>query len=113
MRKFVMCPECAHEYRDPHDRRFHAEPTACPRCGPQLQFWDPLGKMLRQLQRDTALRGAADAIGAGKIVAIKGIGGFQLIVDARKKKAVIRLRERKRREEKHGPGAVVAAFCFW
>lgn len=98
MRKFVMCPECDHEYHDPLDRRFHAQPNACPMCGPQLQLWDENGATISQ--RDTALRSAADAIRAGKIVAIKGVGGFQLIVDARKEDAVIRLRERKRREEK-------------
>jgi len=98
MRKFVMCPECDHEYHDPLDRRFHAQPNACPKCGPQLRLWDENGATISE--RDNALRSAADAIRDCKIVAIKGVGGFQLIVDACKEDAVIRLRERKRREEK-------------
>lgn len=98
MRKFVMCPECDREYHDPLDRRFHAQPNACPKCGPQLQLWDENGGTISE--RDNALRGAADAIRACKIVALKGIGGFQLIVDARNEAAVKRLRQRKRREEK-------------
>ena len=98
MKKFAMCEECAREYRDPGDRRFHAEPTACPRCGPHLQFWDSLGKTVADA--DDALREAAEEIRAGRIVALKGIGGFQLLVDARNNEAVLRLRERKHREEK-------------
>lgn len=98
MKAFKMCQECEHEYRDPLDRRFHAQPNACPRCGPQLQLWDEKGKIISQC--DTALRYAAGEIRAGKIVALKGIGGFQLIVDARNQKAAERLRTRKRREEK-------------
>ena len=98
MKKFAMCADCAREYRDPADRRFHAEPTACPLCGPQLQLWDSSGTILEQ--SDGALQQAAREIRDGKIVAFKGIGGFQLLVDARNEKAVLRLRERKRREEK-------------
>ena len=98
MKKFALCDDCAREYRDPSDRRFHAEPTACPRCGPQLQLWDSLGNNLAQA--DAALHAAAEKIRAGKIVACKGIGGFQLVVDARNQEAVLRLRERKQREEK-------------
>ena len=98
MKKFMMCPDCEREYHDPLDRRFHAQPNACPRCGPQLQLWDENGVTLSE--KDDALRRAADAIRSGKIVALKGIGGFQLIVDARNRAAVGRLRERKHREEK-------------
>jgi Hydrogenase maturation factor len=94
----MMCPDCEREYHDPLDRRFHAQPNACPRCGPQLQLWDENGGTLSE--KDDALRRAADAIRSGKIVALKGIGGFQLIVDARNRAAVVRLRERKHREEK-------------
>jgi hydrogenase maturation protein HypF len=93
-----MCEECAREYRDPNDRRFHAEPIACPRCGPQLQLWDSLGEIFAQ--KDEALLRAANEIRAGSIVALKGLGGFQLLVDARNEEAVRRLRERKHREEK-------------
>jgi hydrogenase maturation protein HypF len=98
MKKFTMCPDCEREYHDPLDRRFHAQPNACPKCGPQLQLWDEDGGTVAE--KDNALRRAADAIHSGKIVALKGIGGFQLIVDARNQSAVVRLRERKHREEK-------------
>ncbi|MEO5718719.1 MAG: carbamoyltransferase HypF [Chthoniobacterales bacterium] len=98
MKKFVMCEDCAREYRDPANRRFHAEPIACPRCGPQLEFWGSLGE--GRLQKEAALARASAEIRAGKIVALKGIGGFQLLVDARNDEAVRRLRERKHREEK-------------
>jgi hydrogenase maturation protein HypF len=98
MRKFAMCPECEREYHDPRDRRFHAQPNACSRCGPQLKLCDAVGAVLSR--REDALHHAAELVRAGKIFALKGIGGFQLIVDARDKAAVARLRDRKRREEK-------------
>jgi hydrogenase maturation protein HypF len=98
MKKFAMCAACEREYHDPLDRRFHAQPNACPECGPQLQLWDENGAMVAE--RDGALRQATDAAKAGKILALKGLGGFQLIVDARNEAAVVRLRERKHREEK-------------
>lgn len=98
MKHFAMCAGCAREYRDPADRRFHAEPIACAQCGPQLQLWDSLGKMIAE--RETALRRAAAEIRNGKIVALKGLGGFQLLVDARNREAVAQLRQRKHREEK-------------
>ncbi|MBA3652360.1 MAG: carbamoyltransferase HypF, partial [Chthoniobacterales bacterium] len=104
MKKFAMCAECAREYGDPADRRFHAEPIACPLCGPQLQLWDSLGE--RIARGEEALAEAAAKIRAGKIVALKGVGGFQLLVDARNDEAVQRLRERKHREEK--PFAVMS-----
>jgi hydrogenase maturation protein HypF len=98
MKKFIMCAECEREYHDPLDRRFHAQPNACPKCGPQLQLWDEDGS--RFWGRDDALRHAAESVRAGKILALKGLGGFQLIVDARNEAAIVRLRERKHREEK-------------
>ena len=98
MKNFVMCDECEGEYHDPLDRRFHAQPNACPKCGPHLEFWSKDGE--RIAMRDDALRVAAKAVRAGQIVALKGLGGFQLIVDARNEAAVVRLRERKHREEK-------------
>jgi hydrogenase maturation protein HypF len=98
MKKFAMCAACEREYHDPLDRRFHAQPNACTNCGPQLQLWDENGAMVAE--RDDALRQATDAAKAGKILALKGLGGFQLIVDARNEAAVVRLRERKHREEK-------------
>src|SRR5689334_1009795 len=98
MKKFAMCAECEREYHDPLDRRFHAQPNACANCGPQVQLWNDNGHTIAR--QDDALRFAADAVRAGKIVALKGFGGFQLIVDARNEQAVVRLRGRKRREEK-------------
>jgi hydrogenase maturation protein HypF len=98
MRKFTMCAECAREYGDPANRRFHAQPNACPECGPQLQLWNMEGAVLAG--RESALVEAAEAIRQGKIVGVKGLGGFHLMVDARNDEAVRRLRERKHREEK-------------
>jgi hydrogenase maturation protein HypF len=98
MKKFQMCDNCLHEYEDPLDRRFHAQPNACPKCGPHLELWNENGKILSS-HHDSLLE-AADAIRHGKIVAMKGLGGFHLIVDARNDGAVKRLRERKHREEK-------------
>ena len=86
------------EYANPLDRRFHAQPNACPGCGPHLELWDSQGRV--QSSRHQALLAAADAIREGRIVAVKGLGGFHLIVDARSDKAVNKLRDRKRREEK-------------
>jgi hydrogenase maturation protein HypF len=85
MREFVLCPACRGEYENPANRRFHAQPNACPICGPKL---------------DGTITNTASALRAGKIVALKGIGGFQLLVDARQRAAVARLRQRKHREEK-------------
>jgi hydrogenase maturation protein HypF len=103
MRRFRMCPTCQTEYEDPLDRRFHAQPNACPHCGPRLALWDATGGVLAV--GDTALINAAILIANGKIVALKGIGGFQLLVDARNANAVQRLRERKHRP--HKPFAVM------
>lgn len=98
MKKFEMCDDCRCEYESPSDRRFHAQPNACPKCGPHLELWNEGGKLLSS--EHEALLEAADAIRQGKIVAVKGLGGFHLIVDARNDSAVKRLRERKHREEK-------------
>ncbi len=98
MRRFTMCAACQAEYDDPADRRFHAEPNACPVCGPRLSLWHASGAVLEQ--DDAALRAAVTAIRDGKIVAVKGIGGFHLMVDARNDDAVRRLRAAKRRPEK-------------
>jgi hydrogenase maturation protein HypF len=85
MRGFQMCPCCQAEYAAAADRRFHAQPNACPECGPKLE---------------SSIEEAVDALRAGQTVAIKGIGGFQLLVDAASSHAVCRLRQRKHREEK-------------
>ncbi|HVW22120.1 MAG TPA: carbamoyltransferase HypF [Opitutaceae bacterium] len=97
MRAFRMCPRCAAEYGDPADRRFHAEPNACPECGPQARFIPaapglPTGP--------DPIASAAAALAAGWIVALKGLGGFHLLVDAANGGAIARLRRRKHREEK-------------
>jgi hydrogenase maturation protein HypF len=98
MRRFPMCAACRAEYENPADRRFHAEPNACPDCGPRLALWDSKGGILAC--DDEALLAAAAAIRDGRIVAAKGIGGFHLLVDAGDDDAVVRLRRRKRRDEK-------------
>jgi hydrogenase maturation protein HypF len=112
MKAFTMCPECQTEYDDPHDRRFHAQPNACPVCGPQLELWRSgvrqnaanFSEAQNQPRFDKrgydALLAAVQAIREGKIVAVKGLGGFHLMADARNDKAVQLLRERKQREEK-------------
>lgn len=98
MRGFVMCDECAAEYHDPLNRRFHAQPNACPVCGPHLELWDQFGVVL--LAKDDALRAAAETLRAGRIVAVKGLGGFHLMANARNDEAIRQLRQRKHREEK-------------
>jgi hydrogenase maturation protein HypF len=98
MKRFEMCAECRREYESPLDRRFHAQPNACPTCGPKLELWSPSGAILAH--EDEALLRASAAVSAGQILALKGLGGFHLIVDARNDEAVRRLRLRKHREEK-------------
>jgi len=103
MAGFPLCPACEAEYRDPVDRRFHAEPVACPVCGPRLSF---TGGDHHVVDDTTAAIAAAVAgIRAGRIVAVKGVGGYHLVCDALDELAVTRLRERKRRP--HKPLAVM------
>lgn len=108
---FPFCPDCAREYADPADRRFHAETTCCPNCGPRLALQDAEGVPLL----DDPITATVALLCAGKIVAIKGLGGFHLACDAGNAAAVAALRERKQREEKPFAvmvGAVSAARTF-
>jgi len=98
MRRFTMCPACREEYESPENRRFHAQPIACPECGPRLAFADEAGRPLAE--GEEALESAARTLESGRIVAVKGIGGFHLLVDARSPEAVKRLRRRKHRPAK-------------
>lgn len=104
MKLFDMCPACKHEYADPADRRFHAQPNACPVCGPHLELWSAEGKVLSAHRQ--AMIQAVKSLREGKILALKGMGGFQLLVDARNDQAVRELRRRKHRDEK--PFALMA-----
>ncbi len=97
MRYFQMCSQCQAEYDNPLDRRFHAQPNACPKCGPQVELVDNQGK--RVIVSD-ALTSASQLLREGKIVAIKGLGGFLLACDATSETAVKILRQRKRRSSK-------------
>lgn len=97
MKSFPMCRECAAEYHDPLTRRFHAQPNACWACGPQVTLWD--ANRNRVVCKDPILH-TANLIRQGQIVAIKGLGGFHLVVDATIDEAVLSLRQRKYREEK-------------
>jgi hydrogenase maturation protein HypF len=103
MAGFSMCPACLIEYRDPASRRFHAQPNACPECGPRLELVDRQG---RPLPGDP-LAESVRLLEEGAIVAVKGLGGYHLAVDAANAEAVRELRRRKRRDEK--PFAVMAA----
>ncbi|MBQ6809053.1 MAG: carbamoyltransferase HypF [Firmicutes bacterium] len=112
MRHFPMCPDCAREYREPRDRRFHAQPIACPDCGPQLVFLDQKG----QPREGDPLSLAQSSLQAGMILAVKGLGGYHLVCDAKNEEAVSRLRQRKYRWDK--PFAVMmenlsvaASYC--
>ena len=97
MAPFEMCTECAAEYHDPRDRRFHAQPVACPDCGPQIWLED---NGVRLAAREEALQAARKLIREGKILAVKGLGGFHLACDATNDAAVTELRRRKLRVSK-------------
>ena len=103
MAAFAMCEPCAAEYHDPADRRFHAQPTCCPACGPRLALRDPAGNVLD----GEPLARAAELLAHGRVLAVKGLGGYHLAADATCEEAVARLRARKHREDK--PFAVMAA----
>ena len=97
MAAFSLCAECAREYTDPADRRFHAEPNACARCGPRLRLHDGAGA---QIEVEDVIAAALAEIRAGRILAMKGVGGFHLLCDARNTDTVARLRARKHRPDK-------------
>ncbi|MCF7972338.1 MAG: carbamoyltransferase HypF [Phycisphaerae bacterium] len=106
MSVFAMCETCQQQYDNPADRRFHAQPVACPRCGPVCWLTDAQGRTL-EADPGRSITQAAEALKHGKIVAIKGVGGFHLAVDACQEGAVARLRERKHRD--HKPFALMAS----
>jgi hydrogenase maturation protein HypF len=97
MKPFKMCAPCEAEYHDPADRRFHAQPDACWDCGPVVRLWDRTG---REMLVDDPITETRSLLKKGNIVAVKGLGGFHLAVDATNNEAVKRLRQRKHREEK-------------
>ncbi|HON91059.1 MAG TPA: carbamoyltransferase HypF [Sedimentisphaerales bacterium] len=106
MSVFPMCERCAGQYRDVTDRRFHAQPVACPRCGPKVWLTDRVGNAMK-IDSDEAIAETARLLRQGKILAIKGLGGFHLACDAFDNEAVLELRRRKRRDFK--PFALMAA----
>ncbi len=97
MAPFQMCPECRKEYEDPSNRRFHAQPNACWACGPVPSIHDPNGT---KMPCDDPIGETISLLQQGAILAVKGLGGFHLCVDASNHEAVVRLRRRKHREEK-------------
>ena len=112
MRRFRMCPRCQREYDAPLDRRFHAQPNACPDCGPRISLVDSNGNQVAgddplKAAGDDPLKAAGELLKAGNILALRGLGGFQLACDATDGQAVARLRQRKHRPSK--PFAVMLA----
>ena len=96
MKRFQMCAICQSEYNNPENRRFHAQPNACSDCGPQLELWDSIGLPIKT----NVIEKTVEALKEGGIIAVKGLGGFHLMVNAGNGQAVQRLRNSKHREEK-------------
>ncbi len=121
---FVLCPSCTDDFNDPHNRRFHAETIGCPACGPRLSLrigaqaaQPPTSRSPRREDSATLIQRACELLGDGRIVALQGIGGFQLLVDAGNAAAVARLRRRKQRPAKPfallvGDPAWISAHCL-
>ena len=97
MKAFSMCAECSYEYQNPENRRFHAETIACHQCGPQLTLYNHKGELVIHQK---AIEQTAQLIRQGFIIAIKAVGGFQLVADASNKQVVSKLRQRKHRPDK-------------
>jgi hydrogenase maturation protein HypF len=104
MRYFQMCPQCQVEYDNPLDRRFHAQPNACPKCGPQVELVDNQGNLITE---SNPIAAASQILKEGKVVAIKGLGGFLLACDATNDTVIKTLRQRKKRSSK--PFAIMVA----
>ena len=107
MAGFELCPSCLAEYEDPNNRRFHAEPVACAECGPSLSF---VNEEVEINDSEAALNHTVDTLRQGKVVAVKGIGGYHLMCDASNTEAVDRLRKNKPRADK--PLAVMFPVAF-
>ncbi len=109
---FPLCSSCQREFTDPANRRFHAETISCPACGPRLQLLTPRGAAMAAPTRpDDPVTAAVELLNAGAILALQGVGGFQLLVDAANRSAVMELRRRKHRPEK--PFALLVADVLW
>lgn len=113
MDNFPLCPDCKEEYEDPTNRRFHAQPIACPICGPQLTYYQDGYAILYQ---EEALQKARSLIASGGILAMKGIGGYQLVCDAHNLEAIDRLRKGKLRSAKPFAlmaydSSIIARYC--
>ncbi|MFA5872822.1 MAG: carbamoyltransferase HypF [Anaerolineales bacterium] len=100
MAPFAMCPDCAAEYQNPLDRRFHAQPVACPVCGPKVWLEWTMDDGRQTVEGDRAIHAAQKMLANGKILAVKGLGGFHLACDATNAEAVAELRRRKLRVDK-------------
>lgn len=105
MNTFRMCKDCRTEYHDPGNRRFHAQPNACPLCGPQQELI-VLADGIKVSEKDNPVEKTKELLSQGKVIAIKGLGGFHIACDATNREAVLKLRERKRRSNK--PFALMA-----